>query len=133
MRLPDRPVLNVVLGVVFALIVLGFLSWPGIVGSKQAPQYLVPAANVNSASSAQSLSSSSASSTSVLSSVQTAVSTSSSATVVAAASTSSVPAPTNSVGGNGSNASISSFRIYLRACTNFLELVSRQSLFRIRE
>jgi hypothetical protein len=32
-RLPDRPVLNGVLAVALAVLVLGFLSWPGIVGT----------------------------------------------------------------------------------------------------
>ncbi len=36
MRFPDRPVLNGLLGVVCALIVLGLLSWPGLVGQNQA-------------------------------------------------------------------------------------------------
>jgi len=107
MRLPDRPALNVVLGVVLGLAVLVFLSSPGIVGQKQASTLLFPASVPNS-NSGQSLSSSQSSS-SAPNNTMTMVSTlSSSATIAAAQSSSGVPAPSNSFGGSGSNASSSS-------------------------
>lgn len=40
MRIPDRPVLNGILGVACALVVLALLSWPGIVGPSRAPSIL---------------------------------------------------------------------------------------------
>jgi hypothetical protein len=40
MKIPDRPALNILLGIVFALVVLGVLSTPALVGS-QAPSLLV--------------------------------------------------------------------------------------------
>jgi len=108
MRLPDRPALNVVLGVVLALVVLGFLSWPGIVGQKQAAHMFLPN-NSLSASPAQSSASSVYSISSIPTSTQTMISTlSSSSTVTAAESSSSIPAPSNSVGASGFNISSSS-------------------------
>lgn len=126
MRFPDRPALNGLLAVVCALVVLGLLSWPGVVGPTHASPYFVKSSSpsesgsmVSSSSSLPNLSPSVTSS--VASSSSPAVSQTVSALSTSVAGSSNSPIPTGNFSNGNGTASSSSSEVAAAANTTVVE------------